>query len=235
MQLSRRSFLTYTAGGALTLVLVDPRTGARVALAEEVPGGTLPASAIRQFASPLLVPPTMPRSRRTGGPGGTVDHYDISVRQFSQQVLPPDHPATTVWGYGPVGGGAGRQGHSAPSMTIEAEHGVPVRVRWVNELVDEDGRYLPHLLPVDPTLHWANPEQRPGADGMRRTDIRPDFTGLTYVPPEEFTDPLTQFTTYTGPVPMVVHLHGAMGMGDESDGYPEAWFCLLYTSDAADE
>ncbi|MFK5633785.1 multicopper oxidase family protein [Ornithinimicrobium sp. LYQ103] len=228
MKLSRRSFLTYTAGGALTLFLVDPRTGARVALAE-VPAETLPAESIPKFVSPLLVPPTMPRSRRTGGRGtgtrGPVDHYDISVRQFSQQMLPADtYPATTVWGYGPVGGGAGRQGHSAPSMTIEAEHGVPVRVRWVNELVDADGGYLPHLLPVDPTLHWANPDLRPGQGGMRRTDIRPDFTDLTYVPPEGFTDPANQYTTYQGPVPMAVHLHGAMGMGDESDGYPEAWF-----------
>src|SRR5699024_6160216 len=29
---------------------------------------------------------------------------------------------------------------------------------------------------------------------------------------------------YTGPVPIVTHLHGAAGVGDESDGYAEAWF-----------
>ena len=32
-----------------------------------------------------------------------------------------------------------------------------MRVKWINELVDANGNYLPHLLPVDPTLHWANP------------------------------------------------------------------------------
>ncbi|WP_237565720.1 multicopper oxidase family protein [Ornithinimicrobium cerasi] len=229
MQLSRRSFLTYTAGGALALVLVDPVTGARTVMADGLAGPTLPGSGIRKFVTPLLVPPTMPRTRRTG-PGGPVDHYDISVRQFVQQVLPSDLPATTVWGYGPAAGGVGRALHHAPSMTIEAEHGVPVRIRWINGLVDADGRYLPHLLPVDPTLHWANPEQRPGADGVPRTDVRPDLDGLTYVPPEEFTDPQTQYTTYRGPVPIVIHLHGAMGMGDESDGYPEAW----YLPDAVD-
>ncbi|SDL11559.1 multicopper oxidase domain-containing protein [Tessaracoccus oleiagri] len=224
MQFSRRSFFTYSAGGALALVVVDPLTGAHVALADALPGGTLAAADIRQFASPLLVPPTMPRTRRARAGGGFVDEYVISVRQFAQQLLPPELPPTVVWGYGPAAGGAGRSGHSAPSMTIEAEHGVPVRVRWVNELVDESGGYLPHLLPVDPTLHWANPSRRPGADGVARTDVRPDYTGLSYVPPSEFTDPETQYTTYTGPVPMVVHLHGAMGMGDESDGYPEAWY-----------
>ena len=35
--------------------------------------------------------------------------------------------------------------------------GRPVRVKWINDLVDANGNYLPHLLPVDPTLHWANP------------------------------------------------------------------------------
>ena len=29
---------------------------------------------------------------------------------------------------------------------------------------------------------------------------------------------------YTGPVPMVTHVHGAVGVGDESDGYAEAWY-----------
>ena len=51
--------------------------------------------------------------------------------------------------------------HHAPSLTIEAQWNRPVRVKWINELVDASGNYLPHLLPVDPTLHWANP---PGGD-----------------------------------------------------------------------
>jgi FtsP/CotA-like multicopper oxidase with cupredoxin domain len=29
---------------------------------------------------------------------------------------------------------------------------------------------------------------------------------------------------YTGPVPLVTHAHGAVGVGDESDGYAEAWY-----------
>ena len=59
--------------------------------------------------------------------------------------------------------------HNAPSLTIEAHWNRPVRVKWINELVDANGNYLPHLLPVDPTLHWANP---PGGVGGR--DMRPD-------------------------------------------------------------
>ena len=60
--------------------------------------------------------------------------------------------------------------HNAPSLTIEATHDRPVRVKWINELVDADGDFLPHLLPVDPTLHWANP---PG--GASGRDTRPTF------------------------------------------------------------
>ncbi|WP_431473660.1 multicopper oxidase family protein [Ornithinimicrobium sp. W1665] len=223
-QFSRRSFLTCTALGTVALVVSDPVTGARRVVAQEEVAGLLDPTTLPAFVTPLLVPPTMPRTRRRGTRGGPVDHYDVSVRQFSQQMLPEGHPATTVWGYGPAEGGVGRRLHHAPSMTIEAEHGVPVRIRWINDLVDDHGRYLPHLLPVDPTLHWANPDLRPGPGGEARTDVRPDFSGLTYVPPGGVSDPDTQYTTYQGPVPAVVHLHGAMGMGDESDGYPEAWF-----------
>jgi FtsP/CotA-like multicopper oxidase with cupredoxin domain len=172
----------------------------------------------------------MPRAGRTRHDGDLVDVYRIAVRQFEQQVLPPGWPTTTVWGYGPEGVGRGQVLFHAPSMTIEAEHGTPVRVTWVNGLVDSEGRYLPHLLPVDPTLHWANPEQRADADGRVRTDQTPSFEGLTYVPPAALTDPETQYTAYAGPVPVVTHVHGAMGVGDESDGYTEAW----YLPDASD-
>jgi hypothetical protein len=31
-------------------------------------------------------------------------------------------------------------------------------------------------------------------------------------------------TKYTGPVPIVTHLHGNAGVQDNSDGYTEAWY-----------
>ncbi len=101
----------------------------------------------------------------------------------------------------------GPQIFNAPSLTIEAKYNKPVRIKWINELVDANGNYLPHLLPVDPTLHWANP---PG--GIMGRDTRPDYT-----------DQPTP-GAYTGPVPIVSHVHGAVGVGDESDGYAEAWY-----------
>jgi FtsP/CotA-like multicopper oxidase with cupredoxin domain len=156
----------------------------------------------------MLIPPVMPRAGTIKLQGGkNADYYEISMRQFAQQILPATLPATTVWGYGAVSS-ASKRGlllHNAPSLTIEAMRNRPVRVKWINDLVDANGNYLPHLLPVDQTLHWANP---PGGTAGR--DTRPTFTSTP--------------GPYTGPVPMVTHVHGAVGVGDESDGYAEAWY-----------
>jgi FtsP/CotA-like multicopper oxidase with cupredoxin domain len=150
----------------------------------------------------------MPRAGVITQRGGQpIDTYEISMRQFPQQILPATMPATTVWGYGAVRS-ASKRGllvHNAPSLTIEARWNRPVRVKWINDLVDANGDFLPHLLPVDPTLHWANP---PG--GTEDRDMRPTFDSTP--------------GPYTGPVPIVTHVHGSASVGDESDGYAEAWY-----------
>ena len=204
--LTRRDFLKLT--GASTLGwYVATRTGWVQRAAAAIPGGTLVPGDIPKFVTPLLIPPAMPRAGTVMQRGRPVDRYEISVRQFEQQILPPGLPTTTVWGYGAVSSAhpRGLLLHNAPSLTIEAKWGRAVRVQWINQLVDADGDYLPHLLPVDQTLHWANP---PG--GAAGRDTRPQF--------DETPGP------YAGPVPIVTHLHGSVSVGDESDGYPEAWY-----------
>jgi len=174
-----------------------------------LPGVSLDPETIPKFAEPLVVPPAMPRASRITQKGGkATDYYEIAVRQFEQQVLPPGFPATTVWGYGAIQApGTVAQGGSFnyPSFTIEAKWQTPVRVRWINDLVDANGDYLPHLLPIDQTLHWAHP---PGE--CHHGVSRPDCAGMSQAP-------------YAGPVPMIVHVHGAETT-QESDGYPEAWY-----------
>ncbi|WP_437955498.1 multicopper oxidase [Sorangium sp. So ce119] len=172
-------------------------------------GPTLPGVDIAEhrYSLPLLIPPVMPRSGRHDERGSRFDDYEIAVRQFEQHILPPGlhRGPTRVWGYGSI---HHPETFSYPAFTIEATWRRPVRVKWINDLKHPvTGRFLPHLLTVDPTLHWANP---PG--GVEGRDMRPTFAGEC--PP----DP------YHGPVPIVTHLHGAAGVRQESDGYPEAWY-----------
>jgi spore coat protein A len=196
--LTRRQFLKVSVlAGAGLLV---PRKGGIGRACAAIPGGTLEPTTIDKYVMPLVIPPAMPRTaglRRLA----SIDDYEIAVRQFPQQILPPGLPMTAVWGYGSVN----HEGtfHS-PALIIEATFRRPVRVKWINGLVDGNGHALPHILPVDPTLHWANP---PGGPAGR--DMRPTFT--------------TTPGPYTGPVPIVTHLHGGHTR-QESDGYPEAWY-----------
>jgi len=205
--LTRRNFLKLTGASTIAWYVATQAGWMQRAMAQ-IPGGTLDPGDVPRFQTAMLIPPVMPRAGTITMPGGKpADYYEISMKQFSQQILPAGLPATTVWGYGAVSSASprGLLLHNAPSLTIESRWKRPVRVKWINELVDADGNYRPHLLPVDPTLHWANP---PG--GTDHRDERPTFTSTP--------------GPYTGPVPIVTHLHGAANVGDESDGYAEAWY-----------
>jgi spore coat protein A, manganese oxidase len=203
--ITRRAFLKYTVGGTmLTLFGFDKLTGISKAIAQ-LPGGSLDPTTIPKYVTPLVIPPAMPRQAALQH--NSIDYYVIAVRQFQQQILPltdlDGHklPATTVWSYGSV---ADDGSFHYPAFTVEARVDRPVRVKWINELVDARGHFLPHLLPVDPTLHWANP---PG--GPTGRDSHPTFDATP--------------GPYAGPVPIVTHLHGGHTRED-SDGYAEAWY-----------
>jgi spore coat protein A, manganese oxidase len=200
-RITRRRLLQSGAVAGASIAL-PVRLGVGGTRAEAATPELLDPTSIDKFVTSLIIPPAMPRtSRLRRGGRKNVDYYEIAVRQFDQQILPPGMPRTTVWSYG-------SKNHPGsfnyPAFTIEARHGRPVRVKWINGLVDGSGNHLPHLLPVDPTLHWANP---PG--GRKGRDSEPRFT--------ETPGP------YRGPVPIVTHLHGGENR-EESDGYPEAWY-----------
>jgi FtsP/CotA-like multicopper oxidase with cupredoxin domain len=209
---SRRYFIKTVGVAGAALCLPGKGIIRRVMAQEANP--LLDPTLIPKFVTPLLIPPVMPKAATlVPKQGKPVDYYEISMRQFAQQILPAGLPPTTVWGYGAVAADdkRGLLIHNAPSLTIEAEWNRPVRVKWINELLDANGDYLPHLLPVDPTLHWANP-----AGGVAGRDTRPIFESTP--------------GSYTGPVPIVTHVHGAVGVGDESDGYAEAWYLPAATN-----
>lgn len=124
----------------------------------------------------------LPRPRRLSGPS-----IELSATEFSAK-LHRDLPPTLLWGY------AG----AVPGPTIEAVRGTPTRVRWINDL--KNPRLLA-ALPVDETLHWANPLGAAHGGG---------HAGHGTPQP------------YAGPVPLVTHLHGAE-VASASDGHPDAW------------
>ncbi len=162
------------------------------------PEAILDPLTIPKYETQLIVPPAMPKVSEIPLPDGSMaDYYEISMRQFKQDILPPSMSLapTTVWSYVKEDDPTT---FNYPAFSIEAQWEKPVRVKWINGLVDGSGKYLPHLFWIDQTVHWANP---PGP-----TDIE--------VPIQ---------APYTGPVPMVTHVHGAHTT-EESDGYPEAWY-----------
>jgi spore coat protein A len=194
-----------------------------------VPAGTIDPATIPKFVTPLVIPPVMNDT-------GSDNEYEIAVRAFSQQILPggiwntingrdDQLPATPVWSYGPaadptpaVAPDPSSQ-FNYPAYTVETYSNVQVGVQWRNELVqnpddcdfadpvgDPDCNFRSHLMAIDQTLHWANPP----ATGCRNGE---DTTDCATNRPEP----------YTGPVPMVTHVHGAH-VDAHSDGYPEAWW-----------
>ena len=150
----------------------------------------LDSKLIPKFVTELPIPKTMQHHK---------NNYKISTRQTTQQMLPNGFPCTTIFAYG---SGDDMSNYTFPSATIEAKYNEPISVTWVNELVDENNNYLPHLFAIDQTLHWANP-----AGGVIGRDSTMNKS------PEP----------YTGPIPNIVHAHGLKSY-DFADGYSEAWY-----------
>lgn len=98
---------------------------------------------------------------------------------------------TAIWGYG----ANDRIGVTWPGRTIERHvDDPPLSVKWSNELLNANGTPVPHLLPVDTTLHWAY-----ALHGYQ------------------------QYTIDNNGVPLVPHMHGGRN-DSIYDGNPEYFF-----------
>ncbi|MBI3562247.1 MAG: multicopper oxidase domain-containing protein [Gammaproteobacteria bacterium] len=189
--------------------------------AAPLPGGTLNPLSIPKYVTPLRIPATMPPKSTNTTTGEK--SYEIEVVQFQQQVLPPKDIAnnklsmTTLWGYAATGFPATR---SYPAFTVEATRNVISNVTWRNNLLDNSGKPLPHLFTIDRSLHWANPERLPC---VVTTTANNNTNGSTDCRPDPRINGMVLQDPYTGPVPIVTHVHGAH-TAPMSDGYPEAWF-----------
>ncbi len=79
----------------------------------QIPGGTLDPLTLPKYQTPLLIPPQMPRAGIVRQDDKLVDYYEISMKQFEQQILPAGLPKTTVWG---LWAGQGAQSASADDL-----------------------------------------------------------------------------------------------------------------------
>jgi len=160
------------------------------------PAPWLDPNLIPKFVEPLLIPPVYQPTLSNS----THDYYEISMETGVQQVLPTGFPTTPIWGYnGTIVGGS--PWISQPGATFEASRGRPIVVKWINNIA------TPHLFPVDPSLHWADPN---GLD----YHMNPPATWDPYPP---------GYTLAQTNVPTIPHLHGGE-VQSTSDGHPDAWF-----------
>lgn len=121
------------------------------------------------------------------------DYYEVGMFQTYQHLGLYDSSGspliTKVWGYGESAAKA-----TFPGKTFIAKRNKTVEVKWMNQLKDHTGNPLPHLLPVDKSLHWA-------------------YSHMGY----------ENYSIEANGVPVVPHLHGGHTESD-SDGNPEYWF-----------
>ena len=132
-------------------------------------------------------------------------NYTITASRFYQQMLPNEYPKTELFGYG------GKVSYkykcykeeyiytSVPGPLIVATRGIPIHIKWINNL------YGNHLLAVDPTIHWADPNN---IGIINPQDVPPFPPGLGQA---------------QNPIPIVTHLHGGE-VSSVFDGHPQAWF-----------
>ena len=141
-----------------------------------------------------------------------VDAYTVKMSEFTEQILPTGFPQTKVWGYGgyakdAVTGKFLGFVQNSPGPTFMTTKGTPVMVNWVNNIK------TPSMFAVDPTLHWANPNNMP-MPGMDMGNMVPITDAPTFPP---------GYPDAQSPVPLVTHVHGAE-VQSTSDGGPDQWF-----------
>jgi FtsP/CotA-like multicopper oxidase with cupredoxin domain len=167
--------------------------------ASQVP---LDPATIPQFVNQLTIPRVFAPTAITQGGLVIRNEYTINVAKTLMQLLPPPLPQTNVLAYGgPVkipGSSQTEFVRSSPGPVFENVKGLPTRVTWVNEIRQ------PHFLPVDPTLHFANP-----------LFMEPPVPPFLAFPPG--------YNNAQSLVPHVTHMHGLVVRADQ-DGTAEEWF-----------
>jgi spore coat protein A len=188
--IARRQFLGMS-GGAAAALLVPMSLLPRAARAQSVP--LLDPMSQPRFVNPLPNPLAPNYIYRPTGidPQTGQPLFDIFVQQIRHDAGLVD-PATgsrlsnTAWAYGTA-----TQPAIYPGYSFNLSRGQAVKVRYSNQL---NGIMYPPDVPVDQTLHWADPQNNGNPENV----------------------------PYTGPVPLVAHQHGG-DTESLSDGLPDGW------------
>jgi spore coat protein A len=214
----RKKILQY---GFILLTLLGMVMSGSVGASTLVPQTALPGECIPQFAVSLPV----------FGPAGPIKRVDaeahpaltVTMKEIDQAVLPQGmfdtcgmgvtFKKTRVWAYETKDSFTGKLLGPAnwPAVTVEARRYEPTLMTYVNKLpsfnpLNPYGAGLVQgLVTGDPTIHWADPLNSPGMNPCMDDPLGPGCD-----------------QPYTGPVPAVVHLHGAEA-SSFVDGGPDAW------------
>jgi spore coat protein A, manganese oxidase len=162
----------------------------------------LDANTIPKYAHELALPRTFaPTVIRQGGQVIRTE-YTVSAAATTVQMLPPPFPNTTVMAFGGQviipGSNQTEFVRSVPGPIFENTRGIPTIVHWRNQITTR------HFLPIDPTLHFANP-----------ATFEPPVAPFTPFPPG--------YNAAQAPVGMVTHNHGLVVL-PQFDGIAEEWF-----------
>jgi len=219
-------FAIILAASSIMMVL-EPATAAPKAAAGIIDPKTIP-----KYTNQLItnIPVYTPTNVKDGNGNVIRQDYTVTMTALNEAILPPGTPVTgNVVGYDPVTGAplthvwgysgltnAGVFAHS-PSASFIATTNIPSRVTWINSISE------PQFLPVDPTIHWANPMKMP----MNMPGTAPGLPAPYPAFPTGFDGTVTA-TNPNGynaqaPVPLVPHLHDGEVLST-SDGGPDAWF-----------
>jgi spore coat protein A, manganese oxidase len=133
----------------------------------------------------LPLPNPMSAINRFSPTGANASSYTLQIKEFKSNIGLVDSAGraltTVLWGYGTAS-----QQPTSPARSFSIRSGAGIKVSYVNQLVGASGTPLPHRLPIDTTLMWANPgnlggqapvplvAHRHGGSQVDRSDGLPD-------------------------------------------------------------
>lgn len=185
MAISRRSFVK--SGFILSAAGLLPLCVSRRALAQTATPLLDPTS-VPQFVN-ACPNPLAPNFRFQAASGSS---YKLLIMPGLTDLGLGQGRYTHFWGYAYEGPNGAVAPPTFPGRSFFTNSGSGITVSYINRLVDPSGRPLPHAMPVDTSLHWANPgglgglapvplvAHRHGGDNQYLSDGLPDGWSTPY-------------------------------------------------------